>query len=910
MTSPLMHLNDVDARSSVGILPSARAEREYLHHPFAILRVAGLPDALAQELTNGLSRGILDELRDAKICAAELGAMACAALEEAVSLKIIDQPTRRILLKARRNLFNGRPSGLHEHPSLAETLGSDRSRLLENVDWSLQEIARCDERFIAGFAMESADASTRLRSLCIQNENFLKGVAFCSPSLIADLQSWQRDPQKYTGKRARSLDMALFNYFIRATTKVSPLTYFTPVLAAQWSTREDGLIDLGRRGVSSAVEISRRALNQVAGALARNLRLLGEQHPLELNPTIEMDGEALRFRDLWGEGPSNGRTWGVYQPLVKLPLSERIRCVIEQFGVGDQKTLTLRDLFVALGRSEFFAGQPGQIVGFIAKTVQIGLLLPVMDLYEQEDWMAYLEAVLQERMPDAASALSRLKEEIAVYSESLPDRRLEQSTRIGEVFAEVCAKTGAVSLAKKSPLFYEDCTITGPTPALGAQAVGTTLRDMHQIANLFPLLDFNHIIQSVSASLFRRRVGDRESVRATEFSEAIANEAQAIALRMTPLPLQQQEQELGGLSGNAESLLRGKRLLLMDIRRRMKDGADLNLDETWIEEFASYVPEQVARRATSYTVIGQAGSGKPGEHFILNRLYSGHSMLTSRFLRAVSAREVESVADYLRSLAHGAQVVEIPGVFGFNANIHPQFVDAELAMAGRRDNYRETAKIPFDEIYIRYDEALDRLQFLSSAGEEMLLHYFGFLNIMALPGIYQILGRMNQQGLILDLWQDLYFAGMIHPDTITLLPRVTCANVVLSRRSFFIPPEKLPDLESSEAEFFRGMHALLRDLGQTADHYVRLVANRDDFFADEVEGRGNMATTTDFKPAYLSLDLPLSISGLKKRLQRRRRSIVLQEALPAVGDGGIPWNGLRHACELQFEIARTREDRP
>jgi len=133
---------------------------------------------------------------------------------------------------------------------------------------------------------------------------------------------------------------------------------------------------------------------------------------------------------------------------------------------------------------------------------------------------------------------------------------------------------------------------------------------------------------------------------------------------------------------------------------------------------------------------------------------------------------------------------------------------------------------------------------------------------------------------------------------------------VLSRRSFYIPPEKLPDLESSEAEFFRGMHALLRDLGQTADHYVRLVANRDDFFADEVEGRGNMATTTDFKPAYLSLDLPLSISGLKKRLQRRRRSIVLQEALPAVGDGGIPWNGLRHACELQFEIARTGEDRP
>jgi hypothetical protein len=252
-------------------------------------------------------------------------------------------------------------------------------------------------------------------------------------------------------------------------------------------------------------------------------------------------------------------------------------------------------------------------------------------------------------------------------------------------------------------------------------------------------------------------------------------------------------------------------------------------------------------------------------------------------------------------------MVEIPGVFGFNANLHPRFIDGELSLPGRLPNYRNTSKVPWSGLCMRYHAELDRLMFLSPEGEDLSVHYFGFLNLMALPVIYQLLGRMNIQGLILDLWQEFYFAGMIQPDRVTVLPRVTYHNTVFSRRSLFIPVEKLPAPDLSDADFFRGLHGLLHDLGETGDHYTRIIAKPDDFFKDDVDGRGNMAVSTDFKPAYLSLEVPLTVSSLKRRLQRRKRGILLQEALPMVGKGGVEWNGSTHACEYQFEVSRTRK---
>jgi Lantibiotic dehydratase, N terminus len=887
---------------------SKAGQRELLHHPYVVLRIAGLPFSMAQRLVTGEARRLLNCLQEAKNSAAQWTQKACDVLQEGVSLKGIDQDQRHIFLKARRNLYNGRLSGLAKQPQLLSVLGDSGASAIHRADAALEEVLKLQVDFASTFAVENAEARSRLRALCMENEDFLKGVAFSSPSLIADLIRSVTEPDKDVGKRARNLDMALFNYFIRATIKVSPLTYFTPVLSGRWSDEYDARFTLDERKVVSSVEVSRRALSHIVAALSRNLKFWGESHPLAINPTVEIDGSHLQFRGIWGEGPTNGRTWGLHQPLARLPVNERILGLVNFYQISGQgAAFNLRELYAALGQQASFALPPAEFVAFAAKAVYAGLLVPVIDLCDQEDWMAYLCSQLGKRAPEAATSLNALRDELARYSEADYDSRLEQSIKVDSVFEELCAKVGTAPFPdNKTPLFYEDCYLDGEAPTVPVDTLGDALSDLQRLSELFPLLDFNHITQSGTAGLFRQRSGGRKVMNASECAQSIADEAQAIAVRMAPLPLAQQEIEIAQYSENASMLVRGKRLFFAAIFDLMASGEDVVLDDAFIDTFTEMIPEQVLRRPTSYTVIGQTNNRFPGEHFILNRLYSGHSMLMSRFLRGQDEAGIAQVSQYLNRLADGARMVEIPGVFGFNANLHPRFTDAELGMPGRLPNYRDTSKIPLSELRMRYDAELDRVMFLSPEDEELSVHYFGFLNLMALTNIYQLLGRMNLQGLILDLWQDLYFLGKIAPGSITLLPRVTYHNTVLSRRSLFIPVEKLPSLDLSDADFFRGLHDLLYGLGETRDHYTRLIATRDDLFADDIDGRGNIAVSTDFKPAYLSFEVPLTVSSLKRRLQRRKRGILLQEALPEMGKGGVEWNGSTHACEYQFEVSRTR----
>jgi len=393
--------------------------------------------------------------------------------------------------------------------------------------------------------------------------------------------------------------------------------------------------------------------------------------------------------------------------------------------------------------------------------------------------------------------------------------------------------------------------------------------------------------------------------------ESIANEAQKIAERMTPLPLQEQEDQIGAISAQAAALLRGKRALFTEISECMRFGRDFRLDRAFIDRMVAHIPPEIAARSTSYTIIGQADDGGDernahAKRFVLNRIYSGHSMLMSRFLRHQGEAEIEDVANYVAELAGNSLPVEIPGVFGFNANIHPRFVGAELHLRGRRANYTMTEMIAADALTVAYDPELDRLAFFAPDGRKLSVMYFGFLNMMVLPNLYQVLGRMNLQGLILDLWQDLLFAGLLPTDKASVLPRVTYGSVVVSRRSWFLPFEHLPDPTKDEAVFYKGMHALFAQLGDRSACFVRIVPSRADFLGTGAPGDVAMADTTDFKPAYLSLDTAMTVASLQRRLRRRPRGILLQEVLPEIGSGGQVRLGRRHGCEVQFEISRNQ----
>jgi hypothetical protein len=903
-TAPLLQTGDAAGRSD----PTGNAaptRGRYLHHPHVVVRVACLPVATVKRLYDGASRRSLDALEAAGAAMPGLVAEACQHLEHAIGLDEFDQSSRRRLLEIKRKLFNGKVPRLDADAGTLDLLAPAAAAAVRAAAEALMGAATLDASLAETYEQENAATRRTLRHLCTEDENFLRALAYSAPVLTEGLIEAAENPQKYTGKRGRNLDTGLYNYFLRATTKVSPLTYFTPVMVGEWSEEAEGGLELDGRDVRSRVEVSRSALSRVPEALSRNLKFWGDSHPLELNPTIIFVDGYVVYNEIWGRGKGSPRVWGVRPPGSRLPMHPRLQALHDFYrAAGPESAFTLRELFQGLGTT-LFPDQPAAFGGYIAQAVRAGLLVPRMDIYEQEDLVAYLDQLFEARAPEAAKALRKLQNEVELYQGASHRERLSKFTAIREAFIDLCGKVGAdPTIESKAPLIYEDCFLTGGSPAIPLNFVGSAVADVQGLSRLFPLLDYNHVVQSITAALFRRRYGDDAVLPATECLESLAGEAQNFAMEVTPLLLGEKERALEAVSESAGLLSRQKDVLLGKIMERMSTGEDVVLDDAFIEEAVNGLPAAVRARAMSYTVIGQGTDEADGGLFVLNRLYSGHSMLMSRFMRGQDEASVSKVSSYLSALAGPNQPVEIPGVFGFNANIHPQFVDAELCMTGRRPNYRNTRKIPVDDLHVRYDPEFDRLAFSTAAGEDLAVHYLGFLNLMMLPNIYQVLGRMSQQGLIIDLWQDLFWTGLLAGEGPTRLSRVSYRNVVLSRRSLFVPAASVPSADCSEVDFFKSIHAMLRDWGEGGDCFARLVPSHEDFAGDPDE-RAVVSDTTIYKPALLSLDSPLSVASLQRRLQRRPAPLLFQEALPAVGSAGVPWNGERHACEVQFEIART-----
>ena len=121
----------------LAVKPQA-GQRELLHHPYVLLRVAGLPFSMSQRLVTGEARRLLNCLQETKCNAAQWTQKACDVLQASVSLTTIDQNQRHALLKARRNLYNGRLSGMAKQPELLSVLGDSGASVIQRADAAIE----------------------------------------------------------------------------------------------------------------------------------------------------------------------------------------------------------------------------------------------------------------------------------------------------------------------------------------------------------------------------------------------------------------------------------------------------------------------------------------------------------------------------------------------------------------------------------------------------------------------------------------------------------------------------------------------------------------------------------------------------------------------------------------------------
>ncbi|MFG2755020.1 lantibiotic dehydratase [Streptomyces wuyuanensis] len=205
--------------------------------PF-MLRVAGLPVDSVRELRCLASRRWADDvLAETERLAAE-GTRLGDLLHRLIGHNE-DESARRLLLAARRAVFNNRlPREADGALARVRAHDEDAGRALER--W-LSDRRALDGRRAEGaglLAHETGRARAALARLA-QEPRLRGGLLLASPTLDAQLDDWQRrlaaGPDRAPGKRDRKIERSLLAYLYRTACKTSPFSTFTGVVPGEFA---------------------------------------------------------------------------------------------------------------------------------------------------------------------------------------------------------------------------------------------------------------------------------------------------------------------------------------------------------------------------------------------------------------------------------------------------------------------------------------------------------------------------------------------------------------------------------------------------------------------------------------------------------------------------------------------------
>ncbi|MGW8390007.1 lantibiotic dehydratase [Pseudoduganella sp. HUAS MS19] len=824
-----------------------------LLHPHIVLRVAGEPCAHWQQLHDGAAAASLEHMHALRQRMAQLAAPACAAIEQAVCRAGAARAARRELLAAKRAAFNGQALRLGDDLLQAWFAPPQRALLAGLADLAGQ-LHAAEREFAAVFEQEAARALQRLRTAARQAPALMAGIHYSNPALFGLLERWLHDAEPPDSKSARRLQATLLEFAMRAAFKTSPLSSFTLVAVASWRDGAGDGGDLGARAARLALRFNHSQLLHVLEALWRTPQHLGDAFPLQLNPTIRREGGRLHWQQLACTEARHGKFWGAAHPQRSAALSAPLQVFLATMAALDEP-LTLASAAQALARA-LPAQHAAEARQFVDSMLSLNLLHPYWPRYQQDDLLDDMLRLAPALAPQAGGALRQGAVRLRALAQSYPQASLAQRVAlrrdIDSAAAGMAAAVGA-SLPR-APVFFEDCSIGGPPLHACPQRWSGVLDDLQAWLALQPLFDPDTAAQSWLAARFVERYG------AAGVCCDIAGFLHS--LESGPVP-----------PTPAMAALRDAALDAM-----LAGGG--RADAAWCRELAVRLPGTVRRRGASQVFFGQRTDNEAAPHgFVVNRVYGGSSMLLSRFLGELPQQELALVRRYIGSRAAQGNYLELPGVFGFNGNLHPRLADGEVLLPGAQPGRAGVARHSLETLRLVYNAATDRLDVLDAGGVPHELYYFGFLQARNLAAPFRWLAR-NASPLP-ELWQLLHQRLGAADSRLLALPRVQVGSVLVARRSWVVPRACWPDPHGALPAFARALHALRRQHGLPDEVFARF----------------------DGKPFYLHLDSPLHLRQLAAAIRSSSGAAAcIQEALPAPGVGTLRWQGRDHVAEMQIEM--------
>ncbi len=897
-----------------------------------VMRVAGLPIEAVQPLRAPRLREWADQAGALEERLAARGAGLGDLLRDVVG-GMTDDDLRRGLVQLRRDLFNNRlPRDL---PGARRIAAAVRKPLGDQLSCWLADRERLAETRLAGPAImagEMSRARAALRLLAAE-PGFRQGLLLASPTLDRYLDSYAHGTGELT-KRQRRMERSLLEYVYRAACKTSPFSTFTGVAVG---------VFVGDPAIDRAAGLPPVVIGHEWTACARlNVAVLGRIADLVLaNDTFRMDLPVTIVSGL-SQDPERIRfvrrtvTQGSEQAAVSFDFVRDSLLYLRNYS-GIANVFGLLERQPRLRYGELLARfadagdtSPDTADRFLQALVRLGLVqVPdlAVDIHSPDPVRGFRAAVASLGTAWAARLCARLDELIAVQ-DSYPAAGLaERRSLLATLRQRLDDLPGALSsgpAAFPQTMLYEDVRVDGAMPSLDVGAftdsIGDSLRALTAISPAFDkLLPDRLTLKGYFLARYGRggRCGDLLGL-VHDFHEELYH--QYLAVRSGRREFNDDGQYVPLENWLARPEITAIDRARAEFARRMRvlsasgDDRELVLDGAFIDAVAGELRD-----------VG--GGFRPQSHFlqlarhdgrtiaVLNGWWSGLARPFSRFLHCFADLGPQGLggairADLRAAQPPGAVFAELTGGFNTsNLNLHDRLTDFELICPGETSSVPPSARIPLEDLCVEHDEVGDRLVLRSVRLRcEVIPVYLGYLLPEALPEIPRTLMLFSPPSLVdLDVW-----AGVPATDRgpvpgacpsapaaagVLRRPRVSCGDVVLSRRSWTTTlaglPVRTPAVDDSE--WFLRWRAWCRRHGLPEQVYVSLYRE-----SPEPGDRLNPGPSR-VKPHYVDFASVLSLTVLDGMLAAHAGQVVFREALPVPDQAFVRSARGHHVAELVVE---------
>jgi len=307
---------------------------------------------------------------------------------------------------------------------------------------------------------------------------------------------------------------------------------------------------------------------------------------------------------------------------------------------------------------------------------------------------------------------------------------------------------------------------------------------------------------------------------------------------------------------------------------------------------ATHAPPAVA---APFTVFGQLAGPSDGARFVVNSIVSGTGLLTARYAgedgdgsRALQA----SIKRWLARCANGAAPTEISLAGDCNdLQAHPRLTERVLPWIGDFVRPGREGVDRIGDLLVTYDRERAALRVAGFDGRERSLSYLGAVYLNAAYGpeyLLQVLGQpyvasLPEEWTVDERWDD-----------VTPFERVDDGGIVFRRATWLVRAGYL------RSWFERGDVQDMVRIRRECERYEMPAR----FFAKAVVAgaRRRLDAPLDAKkPQWIDTENPLCLA-LLRRLLDVSPWVELIEMLPEREGMPVDAAGLRHACEIQFEM--------